>query len=432
MAKATRAFKLERRSQREGLERRRYYSANVSKGVALVYRRHAKLPGGSWYVRIRDAERNTYVYRELGAADDHRDANGVDVLDYFQAQDKARQFADAHVAESVRDEAAERAELRRNMTVGEVAARYLDWYKLHRKAYRNTEIAIQAHVLPAFRDTPVTRLTTEEINDWRDGLANKPPRRRTKRSGKPAYGMADDSPEAKRRRKASVNRILTVFKAMLNRAKELGWIDADPVWREVKPFEKVDTPRVRFLSDAEVQRLINACPSDFRVLVQAAMHTGARYGELAHAVASDFDEAAGTLYLRVTKNGKPRHAYLTPSGQRFLKSVAAGKAAGDLLFPRDDGHQWGRSHQTRPMRDACAAARIEPAVSFHILRHTYGAALARAGVPLQVIAAALGHSDTRITERHYAHLMPSYVADQVRSNLPDFGGEHQNKVVAIG
>jgi hypothetical protein len=40
---------------------------------------------------------------------------------------------------------------------------------------------------------------------------------------------------------------------------------------------------------------------------------------------------------------------------------------------------------------------------------------------LAVIAHQLGHSDTRITERHYAHLSPSYVADTIRSSMPTLG-----------
>lgn len=50
------------------------------------------------------------------------------------------------------------------------------------------------------------------------------------------------------------------------------------------------------------------------------------------------------------------------------------------------------------------------------------------GVPLQVIAAVLGHSDTRITHKHYAHLMPSYVADVIRQHLPNFGKTTKSNV----
>jgi hypothetical protein len=37
----------------------------------------------------------------------------------------------------------------------------------------------------------------------------------------------------------------------------------------------------------------------------------------------------------------------------------------------------------------------------------------------------LGHSDVRLTSKFYAHLMPSFVAETIRKNLPDFGiGTH--------
>lgn len=65
-------------------------------------------------------------------------------------------------------------------------------------------------------------------------------------------------------------------------------------------------------------------------------------------------------------------------------------------------------------------AKVEPA-GFHILRHTYASTLAMAGVPLGVIAEALGHADERITRKHYAHLSPSYVRDAVRAGLGSLG-----------
>ena len=40
---------------------------------------------------------------------------------------------------------------------------------------------------------------------------------------------------------------------------------------------------------------------------------------------------------------------------------------------------------------------------------------------MPVIAQQLGHKDTRMTEKHYAHLSPSYVADTIRQNLPTLG-----------
>jgi integrase len=49
-------------------------------------------------------------------------------------------------------------------------------------------------------------------------------------------------------------------------------------------------------------------------------------------------------------------------------------------------------------------------MSFHGLTHTYASILAMRGVSLQVIEEALGHTNTPMTSRHYAHVVQSYVA----------------------
>jgi integrase len=43
------------------------------------------------------------------------------------------------------------------------------------------------------------------------------------------------------------------------------------------------------------------------------------------------------------------------------------------------------------------------------------------GVPMPVIAKQLGHADTRMTEKHYAHLSGDYVADTIRAHFPKLG-----------
>jgi hypothetical protein len=42
-------------------------------------------------------------------------------------------------------------------------------------------------------------------------------------------------------------------------------------------------------------------------------------------------------------------------------------------------------------------------------------------VPLPVVAAQLGHSDTRMVEKHYGHLAPTYIADTVRAAFDRMG-----------
>jgi hypothetical protein len=40
----------------------------------------------------------------------------------------------------------------------------------------------------------------------------------------------------------------------------------------------------------------------------------------------------------------------------------------------------------------------------------------------------LGHADTRMTEKHCAHLAPSYVADTIRAHFPNLGIARENNV----
>ena len=43
----------------------------------------------------------------------------------------------------------------------------------------------------------------------------------------------------------------------------------------------------------------------------------------------------------------------------------------------------------------------------------------------------LSHANTRMTERHYAHLAPSYVAQTIRANFPDLGIGNLNRLVPL-
>ena len=126
-----------------------------------------------------------------------------------------------------------------------------------------------------------------------------------------------------------------------------------------------------------------------------------------------------------------RHVTLTDEAPELIELLIAGRSPDDRLLRRDDARGWKRAEQLRPMRDACSRAGITPAVGFHVLRHTHASILAMQAVPMAVIARQLGHSDTRMTERHYAHLAPNYVADTIRANFPRLTESQALTVVPI-
>ncbi len=424
------------RAARERLAvRHQPYWRAIEAGAAVGYRKGAM--GGVWLVRVVDPTAGGgYRQSALGRADDALKAAGTEVLDYRHAEAMAREWIARHhrVAAGLEPEPA--AAPAAPYTVAEAIADYLaDYAARGGKALATTRQAAEAHILPALGKLPVGRLTRERLKGWHRALAASPARLRAKQ-GEERHRDTTDDPEAPRRRRSSANRVLTILKAALNHAKGEGKVTCPAdAWAAVKPFREADAPKVRYLLDDEITRLVNACPPDFRDLVTGALLTGCRYGELAAMKAGDFDPQAGTVTIGRSKAGKPRHVALTDEGRTFFERLAAGKAGAALLFHRDGTVKqatreapaetgrvaWGKSDQFRFMREACAAAKIAPAISFHELRHTYGSRLAMRGVPMGVIAAQLGHADTRMTERHYAHLSPSYVADTVRQSFGTLG-----------
>jgi integrase len=397
----------------------------ISQGCALGYRRGGK--AGTWIAKFREDGGKRH-YEALGAADDSRDPDGLTVFSFAQAQEGAREF----FRRKAREAAGELAPHDGPYTVNDALAAYLKAYERRGgKALYDTRRAANTHIVPELGALPAAKLTARKIEDWHHRLAEAPARVRAKQGGEPQYRKLDRSTEGIRKRRATANRVLTVLKAALNHAWKAGHAATDDAWRRVRPFKAVETARIRYLLEAECARLANACEADYRNLVSGALLTGCRYSELSQMQVADFNPEAGVVTVRASKANKPRHVTLTEEGQAHFATLTAGKAPNDPIFVRHDDGLWGKSHQRRPMLDACKRAKITPAISFHILRHTYGATLAMRGAPMAVIAEQLGHADTRMTEKHYAHLAPSYVASTIRAHFPALGLVQPTSIVPM-
>jgi len=351
----------------------------------------------------------SYTKTTLAEADDVSDADGVRILDYRQAQEQARAWLrgiEGGVAVTA------------SFTVGDALDEYLKAFT--KKDLVNTRRRVEQFVRPALGKVKLAKLVAAQVRDFLNDRANTPARSRTPK-GKEQKLRPLDTPEARRKRQSTANRDFTVLKAALNLAYANGRIASDHAWRTVKPFKNVDGAKLRYLSEDEARRLVNAVGVEFRPIVQAALLTGARWGELRNVSVADVDLESGSVRLVETKGGQPRDCYLEAEGRALFKAQMSGKLGDAPVFPRPDGERWTDSTQTRRMGIACEAGKISPPAAFHDLRRTFGARLARAGVPIGVIAQALGHKDERITRKHYAHLCPSYVADTVRQHTAGLG-----------
>ena len=425
MARTVRDTNLETRSARLRLAARgKPYWRLLEMGLHLGYRRTA-VGGGTWVAR-RLAGEGRYAETKLGLADDLQEADDAVVFSFKSAQQKARDLW----------KTAGRAALGIPADHGPytVKAALVDYFSARErrgsKGLKGDRSVASARIIPQLGGIEVVKLSVGQVRDWQAELATAPKLVRTKATAthRAKKKLIISDPDAVRARRATSNRILTILKAALNHAFQEGRVESDHAWRKVKPFREVDAPVVRFLTSAESIRLVEACDEPFRNLVLGALLTGCRYGELTRMQAGDFNASAGTVTVRVSKSGKPRHVVLTEEGQELFAALTAGRASHDLVFRRSACGPWLASQQQRPLDSACRRAKISPSATFHILRHSYASALAMKGVPLGVVAAQLGHADTRMTERHYAHLSPSYVAESVRAALPKLGMGNKSSI----
>ena len=323
--------KLLSRTARETLQpsRKPYYRL-IERGTYLGYRKPQRGPG-TWVVR-RYIGSDRYTVLNLVTADgypifadDQEDANGGTVLDFWQAQDAARKHKNQLTGNAG------------PYTVTNAMDDYLRFAEAEGRGVhtiRDARYRVKALILPKLGETEVAALTADKLRNWRDDLVRSlpvygPGRAKLKNIGTLPAMMRngrDDHPLIAHG--ASCGPHLTMRSTMARRRPILAW-------RKVKPFKAVDAARVRYLSIAEAKRLINACDSNFRLLVQAALQTGARYSELARLTVADFNRDVGTVQVRQSKSGKPRHVVITDEGVALFKQLTAGRAGDEIMLTRE-------------------------------------------------------------------------------------------------
>jgi integrase len=419
MARTVRDSKLENRAARGRLKSNngQPHYRGLEPGLHLGYRK-PKAGAGKWLARLNVDGK--YSYHPLGTADDFSDPDGAIILSYKQAQDAARKVQVGRGVGTVGD-------------AMEAYIRSLEADGRAQSAIEDMRCNIDALILPTLGHVELAKLSTPQLERWRNELARRPARVRTRR-GEPQRYRARNDADTGRARRASANRTRTILIAALNQAFLAGHVGSDLAWRRLRPFKGVTKARLRYLSVAEAKRLINAANPEFRPLLQAALLTGARYGSLGQLVVSDCNFDTGTLRLRTRKgDGSERvfHVHLTDEAREFFQAACAGRRGNDLIFTRTDGRSWGKSQQQALMREASKRAGIAPPVNFHACRHTFASHAVMNNVPLLVTAQALGHTDTRMVEKHYGHLAPSFIADAIRAGAPRYRVKDGKGVVPL-
>jgi integrase len=223
---------------------------------------------------------------------------------------------------------------------------------------------------------------------------------------------------------ATVNRYMATLRHMLQKAMEWGFLEVSPFQKGARLTMRENNQRDRFLSEAEIDALLRACPSHLLPVVETALHTGMRRGEI---LGLQWDQIkSGLIYLKETKSNRPRQIPIDARLEQVFQELRIrNKWKSTHVFLNRQGEPLKKI--TRDFQKACRRAGIEER-RFHDLRHTFASHLVMRGASIKAVQKLLGHSESRTTDS-YSHLAPDHLRDAVGllENLPH-GKKTENNI----
>jgi integrase len=366
----------------------------IGPSVGLGYRRNQT--AGTWVVRVADGKGGNWT-KAIGNADDFDEANGSAVLDFWQAQEKARA-----IGRTDRDGDAGS----KPTTVRQALNSYEADLKTRGSDTGNVT-RVRPHLPAGLRDKVVALLTSQDLRKWRDSLA------RTLAA-------------------ATVNRTCAAFKAALNLVADHDErIVNRRAWETgLATIPDAEQSRNVILPETTVRQIIAEAhkhSAQFGLLVEVAAITGARVSQLARIEIQDLqaDRADPRLMMPTSNKGKGvkkvmRRPVPIPAGLAArLQALTADRPAGAPLLVKPSGEPWQKSDHSRLFRRAAKGAEQDPAeVTIYALRHSNIVRQILAGVPIRVVAV---NHDTSVAmlERTYSRFIGDHSDALARTALLD-------------
>lgn len=221
--------------------------------------------------------------------------------------------------------------------------------------------------------------------------------------------------KAWRREKAApqtINRELTVIKAMIARAEAEGAIQKNPFINGRKTMLKnlpVEEKEPRYLTLEEIRRLLEAAESRprWKKIIMFLLTTGLRRGEIQFLRWRDVNLDRRIITItshagHITKNRRTRYTSLNNTAMKILLDLKQEAGEGEYVFGQNGGSIPYINNFNREYRKIAIAAGLK-GVGIHTLRHTFASHHAMRGTSSFELQKMLGHLSPRMTE-HYAHL----------------------------
>ncbi len=387
----------------------------------IGYRR-LKGKAGTWWARHYIGNRQ-YETENLGAADDVSNADDVKILNFWQAQDKARKrmvsrataTADLTVAQAVEKYIAERDKRdsrRKGRPVRSDAGQRLRRYVLGREARGKQEARKPAPLA----GIELRALDDSDLSKWRSGLPETlkaTAKQRLTNDLKAALNAAYED----NRGQLPATLPATIKYGLKSQRRESHESDDDDI----------GVRENQILSDAQVSRLIRAARKidaeqewggDLFRLVLVLAATGTRFSQAARLRVRDCQIANSRLLVPVSRKGRGKKSGNTPvpvGGDVLdaLQQVITGRAGNRHLLERWRHRQikgnewektgrgpWSSSELVRPWHAIRERARL-PHVIPYSLRHSSIVRCIRKNLPIRLVA-AMHDTSVQMVERHYS------------------------------
>lgn len=223
---------------------------------------------------------------------------------------------------------------------------------------------------------------------------------------------------------SSVNELLSILRAMLSLAVKWGHLKESP-FKGVRLL-KVDRVEPPHLPVEEANRLLDACRGDRDLFTFTAigLHTGLRIGEIVNLTWADVDLRRGIVKIRPKTEAEGVKAWRVKTGD--IRDIPVNEFLADVLsrHPRHisspyvlhnpDGNPYAVHVARRGLERASKRAGLPVHVHPHLLRHSFGTALAANGVDVVTIQKLMGHADVKMTMR-YLHAAPDRMKGAVET-----------------
>lgn len=230
---------------------------------------------------------------------------------------------------------------------------------------------------------------------------------------------------------ATVRRNLTILQSIMKLAIKRRIITENPARAELLDIPKVTAPKIDIFTKQEAATMLGALegePLQFQVLIQLAIITGARRGELVALKFSDIDRQSNKITIEraaIKRTGQPPE--IKPPKDYEVRTVAVSPQCIDLidrleqekrlqrrtlgtywheggwLFTQDNGEMMNPQTPTKQFSKFLKRHGFQHR-KFHALRHTSATLLLYGGVSLKQVQGRLGHGDIETTNK-YLHCL---------------------------